>query len=256
LDFCFNISFIACSDADFADCPTTRRSISSVDAEYCDIPNVVAKSCSILNHVQYPFGFSLGCEIQLNCTSNGTISINEFTIHELNHDNLLVSLPTKYGRPIGSLHHLYNNHLAPTYDNTILLENCTNNIQTCKLLETMMQPYLDVIDCNGQKGVSGNVSCYSGYKNSMFLDYENVIKTGCRFLLSGTVAKINVDTSGVSLHVQVVKLWWWLKGRCMKSDDAICTEFVSLVDGGDAYRCRCKNGLVGDGYEASYVIQA
>nr|GEY33037.1 wall-associated receptor kinase-like 14 [Tanacetum cinerariifolium] len=115
----------------------------------------------------------------------------------------------------------------------------------------MMQPYLEVIDCNGQKGVYGNVSCYSGDKNNMFLDYENVIKTGCRFLLSGTVAKINADTSGVSLRVQVVKLGWWLKGPCKCSDDAICTEFVSPVDGGDAYRCWCKDGLVGDGYEAS-----
>lgn len=114
-----------------------------------------------------------------------------------------------------------------------------------------MQPNLEVIDCNGQKGVYGNVSCYSGDKNSMFLDYENVTKSGCRFLLSGTIAKINGDTLGVSLHVQVVKLGWWLKGRCKCSDDAICTEFVSPVDGGDAYRCRCKDGFVGDGYEAS-----
>lgn len=53
----------------------------------------------------------------------------------------------------------------------------------------------------------------------------------------------------------MVKLGWWLKGNCDCSDDAICTEIVSPVDGSAGYRCQCKDGFVGDGYSANNGCQ-
>lgn len=43
----------------------------------CQIPSNCNQSCpgSKFTQVPYPFGFSYGCEIQLNCTSNGTVQL-------------------------------------------------------------------------------------------------------------------------------------------------------------------------------------
>lgn len=117
--------------------------------------------------------------------------------------------------------------------------------------ETMVQTHLEILDCGGQSNVYGNVSCYSGDKKRMFLDYENLTRTGCRFLLSGIVSQMIGDSPAVSLDVQVVKLGWWLKGQCQCSDDANCTKIVSPADGGAGYRCQCQDGFVGDGYKAN-----
>ncbi|KAI3762891.1 hypothetical protein L1987_53333 [Smallanthus sonchifolius] len=201
--------------------------------------------------IPYPFGFSAGCEIPLNCTPNGTVSIGEFSVRKVNQQELLVSVPSKCGRAVEALRGLYGDNYAPTSDNAILMENCTEKVRTCSVPETLIQPNLEVIDCGGERNVSGNVSCYSDDRRSMFLDYDNVTKTGCRFLLSGMVVKIVGDNSAVSLNVQVVRLGWWVKGKCECSDDAVCTEVVSPVDGGGGYRCECKEGFVGDGYKAS-----
>ncbi|XP_071686891.1 wall-associated receptor kinase-like 14 [Rutidosis leptorrhynchoides] len=212
------------------------------------------KTCpnSILNNLPYPFGFSSGCEIQLNCSQNGIVSIGEFAVEKANDkDGLLVSLPSKCGRNVEALHTLYSENYAPTSENAILMENCTDKIRTCMVPEMMFQPQLQVIDCGGKSDVYGNVSCYSGDTNLPFLDYENVMMAGCHFLLSGMVVKMVGDNPALSLDVQVVKLGWWLKGDCECSEDAICTKFVSPVNGGDGYKCQCKDGFSGDGYKAS-----
>ncbi|KAJ0804939.1 hypothetical protein HanPI659440_Chr02g0043801 [Helianthus annuus] len=210
------------------------------------------QTCSgtIHNDIPYPIGFSSGCEIQLNCTPNGTVLIEDFTVHQIKPDYILVGLPAECGRAVETLHRLYGDHYAPTSDNAILMENCTKRIQTCSVPQSMMQPNLD-FDCDRRGDDFGNVSCYSGDMGIMFLDYENVTKTGCRSLLLGMVVKIVGVNSAVSLNVQMVKLGWWLKGGCQCSDDAICTRVVSPVDGSDGYRCRCKDGYDGDGYKAS-----
>ncbi|MFS7911493.1 putative protein kinase RLK-Pelle-WAK-LRK10L-1 family [Helianthus anomalus] len=210
------------------------------------------QTCSgnILNDIPYPIGFSSGCEIQLNCTPNGTVLIEDFAVHQIKPDYILVGLPAECGRAVETLHRLYSDHYAPTSDNAILMENCTKRIQTCSVPQSMMQPNLD-FDCDRRGDDFGNVSCYSGDMGIMFLDYENVTKTGCGSLLLGMVVKIVGVNSAVSLNVQMVKLGWWLKGGCQCSDDAICTSVVSPVDGSDGYRCRCKDGYDGDGYKAS-----
>ncbi|KAJ9560005.1 hypothetical protein OSB04_005165 [Centaurea solstitialis] len=209
-----------------------------------------------LSRVPYPFGFSAGCGIRLNCSENGTVSISEFAVQEIHHDALLVGLPAKCGRDVGAFRRLYGGGYAPTSNNAILMQNCTGGggrVHTCMIPATMVQTHLEMLDCGGgnRSEVYGNVSCYSGDKRRMFLDYGNLTRTGCRFLLSGIVSQMIGDSSAVSLDVQVVKLGWWLKGRCRCSDGANCTRIVSPVDGGAGYRCQCRDGFVGDGYKAS-----
>ncbi|PWA84276.1 concanavalin A-like lectin/glucanase domain-containing protein [Artemisia annua] len=208
---------------------------------------------SQLNQVRYPFGFSSNCEIPLNCTSNGEILIGEFPIQEINDNNLLVSLPAKCGRAVNALSHLYSDHYAPTSNNAILMQNCTEQVKTCMIPATMLRTNLEIVNCSDGQGGYGNVSCYSsdGNHSAMFIDYGNVTRLGCRFLFSGVASEMIGDNSpAVSLDIQMVRLGWWLKGSCDCSNDADCTNIIS-PNGRDGYRCTCRNGFVGDGYKAS-----
>ncbi|KAK1423091.1 hypothetical protein QVD17_18385 [Tagetes erecta] len=193
--------------------------------------------------VPYPFGFNSQCKIQLNCTSQGDVLIGAFTVHQINSDDILVSLPAKCGRPIHTLTQLYAKHYAPLSTNTILLENCTQQMETCKL------PSLHT-NCNYAKSGNGNMSCYSTDMTRMFLDYEDLKMTGCRFMVSAVAMVMIGDGASVSLDVEVIRLAWWLYGTCDDcSVQADCTTIVSPVDGSNGYQCKCKSGFHGDGYK-------
>ncbi|KAL4582524.1 hypothetical protein LXL04_007074 [Taraxacum kok-saghyz] len=210
------------------------------------------RSCpySPLTQVPYPFGFSSGCQIQLNCTYNGSVLIGEFSVQQINPDDLLVSLPAMCGRQVEALSLLYGEHYAPLSTNAILLEMCTDPKENCIIPATTLQPNFENINCSGVQGGYGNVSCYSGDISSNFLEYENITRMGCRRLFSGFITDIIGDSRAVSVHLQMIKLGWWLKGSCDCSGDADCIKVVSPVDGSEGHRCNCKSGLEGDGYAA------
>ncbi|CAH1422195.1 unnamed protein product [Lactuca virosa] len=222
-------------------------SIKSQNPTNCD------RSCpnSELNLVPYPFGFSSGCHIQLNCTS-GSVFIGEFPVQQINPDGILVSLPAICGRTFNSLRHLYGEHYAPTSANAILMENCTQQMKNCMIPMTTLQTHLETVNCSGGVGGYGNISCYSGDVSKMFLDYENMTGMGCRYLFSAVATEmIGASTAVLSLNMQVVNLGWWVKGTCDCSSDADCMEVVSPIDGSDGHRCACKAGFDGDGFKAS-----
>ncbi|KAK9064557.1 hypothetical protein SSX86_015939 [Deinandra increscens subsp. villosa] len=199
--------------------------------------------------VPYPFGFNSGCEIQLNCTSNGDVFIGEFSVQQLNISEglILVDLPTKCGRPVNALTQLYSEHYAPISTNAILMKNCTKQMDDCVV--SMKSLYQDE-DCSGAQGGYGNTSCYSSDITRMFLDYENMTSMGCQLLFSGVATEIFEGSSVVSLEAQTVRLGWLVGGSCDCSDHADCTAIVSPVDGSDGHRCKCNSGFDGDGYKA------
>ncbi|KAI3522044.1 hypothetical protein L1887_11522 [Cichorium endivia] len=225
---------------------STLPFIKSQNPTHCD------RSCpgSDFNLVPYPFGFSSGCQIQLNCTS-GNVLIGEFPLQQINPDGLLVSLPAKCGRTFNSLGHLYGEHYAPTSSNAILLQNCTEKMKNCMIPMTTLQTHLETVNCSGSEGSYGNVSCYSGGITGMFLDYENITMMGCRYLFSAVSTTIIGNSQAVSLDVQVVNLGWWVKGTCDCSSDAECTKIVTPIDGSDGHRCTCRSGFDGDGFKSS-----
>ncbi|PWA60627.1 hypothetical protein CTI12_AA380640 [Artemisia annua] len=132
------------------------------------------------NQVPYPFGFSSGCEIQLNCTSNGIVLIGEFPIQQFNSDKLIVTLPTKCGRSADTLSHLYGDHYAPMSANAILMENCTEQTTNCMLPVPISQFRMAIANCSIHG--YGNTSCYAGdVRTGMFLDYGNLTGLGYPF---------------------------------------------------------------------------
>nr|XP_043616246.1 wall-associated receptor kinase-like 14 [Erigeron canadensis] len=204
------------------------------------------------NQVPYPFGFSSGCEIQLNCTSSGVVLINEFPVEQINSDDLIVTLPTMCGRPVNTLRNLYSKNYALTSASAILMENCTTETSNCYLPVQLPQFRSAIVNCSSVG--YGNMSCYVGdVRSNMFLDYGNVTSLGCKFLLTGFVSERIGGVGPPPSMTRAVKLGWWVKGTCDDScsDDANCTRIVSPVDGSDGYRCKCRNGFNGDGYKSS-----
>ncbi|KAK4490352.1 hypothetical protein RD792_001028 [Penstemon davidsonii] len=204
-------------------------------------------------NLPFPFGFSSGCHIQLNCTTNGTITASDFPVQAVTEDTILINLPAMCGRPVAALRRLFTTNYAPTSHNGILLHNCTNSNSSCFIPTTMVQTNFEMRECN-----SGNdsVSCYSETRSNGtgFLDYQNLIRTsGCRFLFSGISMESFGNSSSVSLDVQIVRMGWWVQGQCRCSENARCVNVSTPIDGNPAaYRCQCVEGFHGDGFRDGF----
>lgn len=197
-------------------------------------------------HVPYPFGFSPTCHIHLNCSPNGDILIGEFPIQTVTPDSIIINVDAKCDRPVHTLSDIFGKNYAPTTSNGLLLQNCSSKQSSCTLPATeTVQTNFESLGCNS---TSNNVSCYSVNIPNGFLSYKNVTMRKCQYLLS-SISVRSINSSEVSLEVQVIQLRWWLEGNCSKcSDGANCTQIVSPFNGNEGFRCQCNKGLVGDGY--------
>ncbi|XWS21109.1 hypothetical protein CRYUN_Cryun30bG0027200 [Craigia yunnanensis] len=196
--------------------------------------------------VPYPFGFSAGCQIPLNCSSNSQQHIAGFPILTIIADSIKISIEATCNRPLHALHRLYGPNYAPTSRNAILLQNCSLPAP-CMIPSTMVYTHFEALVCSPN---SSNISCYSENKINGFVDYNKVTRTNCKSFLSSISAE-SFNESGV-LEVQVVELGWWLEGRCSDfcSENTNCDEIVSPLNGQPGFHCRCKHGFIGDGYRA------
>ncbi|KAJ8538025.1 hypothetical protein K7X08_014565 [Anisodus acutangulus] len=194
----------------------------------------------------FPFGFSPGCPIQLNCTSNGQIVINKFPVQSVTSDTILINLLAQCTRPFSAIHNLFSSNYAPTSRNGILFQNCSYSQSSCLIPSTMIQTHFELLDCGKE-----NMSCYSEPNSeNNFIDLKNLSRTRCGSLFSAISVESNLNSSAVSLDVQVVQLWWWVHGHCKCSSNANCAKIVSPIDGKLGYRCQCFEGFIGDGFLA------
>ncbi|KAK4759099.1 hypothetical protein SAY87_020400 [Trapa incisa] len=195
--------------------------------------------------VSYPFGFSDGCPIRLNCSSpeaNGSAKIGEFKVLNVTQSSLLVELPAKCNRKIGSISPLFGQNYWPAWSNGFLLQQCGANHSECLIPENFVQRrFTGVSDCN-------NISCSSQEQNTSDLLSEGYLKgVGCEFLFS-SFAAVGPDKN--SFEFQALDLRWWLNGSCdplVCSANANCIN-VSLTDGSVGHRCQCHDGFEGDGF--------
>ncbi|KAK8596774.1 hypothetical protein V6N13_001381 [Hibiscus sabdariffa] len=199
--------------------------------------------------VPYPFGFSSGCPIPLNCSSNAhqQLDIAGFPILNISNDRMKISIEATCNRPLRDLHRLYGPNYAPTSRNAILLQNCSVPA-ACMIPSTMVYTHFEALACSTNG--SSNISCYSENKANGLIDYNKVIKTHCKSFLS-SISTESFNESGV-LEVQVVELRWWIEGRCsdLCSENALCDEIISPFNRLPGSHCRCRNGFIGDGFRA------
>ncbi|PKI48653.1 hypothetical protein CRG98_030940 [Punica granatum] len=197
--------------------------------------------------IQYPFGFSPGCPIQLNCTPDGNASIGGFPVLAITSDTITVTIVAQCDRPISIVQRLYGPHFAPTSKNAILLNNCSSRSSVaCPLPSAMARTHFESI-CAG--GTNSSMSCYSEQgRNSTaeFIDLKGLRGLKCQYLLSGILAE-SISNDSMSLDVQMIQLGWWLDGDCKCDKKAACRN-ISAPDKRRGFRCRCRDGYVGDGF--------
>lgn len=204
-------------------------------------------------HFPYPFGFSAGCAIRLNCTDKDGIFIGEFPVQSINSESIRISLQSRCNRSLHTLRQLYSLHHAPTSRNAILLRNCTDEqaSSSCEIPSMKVEARFQAPpDCS--KNTS--LSCVAeSKKNATFLDYDTVYKKGCKYLLSSISASVPISNDSqappLTLEVEVAELGWWLNGPCTCHKNANCTRFLT-PNGSEGYRCNCKKGFIGDGFQA------
>ncbi|CAN4082833.1 unnamed protein product [Withania somnifera] len=195
--------------------------------------------------VPYPFGFSEGCGIRLNCTeSTGEIRIGEYLIQNVTSDFLMVNFPVNCSRPIEDLQQFNGINYAITWRNGLLLQNCKLPRSECTIPSELLSTRLDIPSCDSKKE---NVSCYSEATADYF-EYHKLRDTGCRIVVSSILVGMDIKkSSAMFLEFQTMELAWGLEGDCACDDDANCTDFF-LPGNRNSFRCRCKDGFTGDGF--------
>ncbi|KAJ6919507.1 wall-associated receptor kinase-like 14 isoform X2 [Populus alba x Populus x berolinensis] len=222
--------------------PTTKaRTSGSNCASSCGI----GKSARV---VQYPFGFSNGCRIQLNCESTeGEIKIGEFQVQNITPNGILVNLPADCSRSIETIRPLFGSNYGPSWKNSLLLQNCSKPSNSCFISRSPFQGELHSKNCEAAK--NDNLSCYSlPYSGNDTLSYEDVNSTQCRSVFSSLA--LGSDSPVVSFQYERIELEWWIEGHCRDnscSKNGNCSQ-VNLQNGIVGFRCHCYDGFAGDGF--------
>lgn len=196
--------------------------------------------------VPYPFGFSDGCKIRLNCINGSAFEIGDHLVRNVTPDNIVVDLPAKCNRAIHTIQNLWSTNYALTWKNGFLLSDCNSSDPDCVMPTNLLEQKLGLGNCSRN---SKNFSCFSKEGDGLML-YADVNRSGCRFLFSSYA----LDSSKkplVSLDFQTVELDWWLEGRCSGATcapNAVCTNVTSTTSGATGHRCRCADGFEGDGF--------
>ncbi|KAL0461498.1 UNVERIFIED_CONTAM: Wall-associated receptor kinase-like 14 [Sesamum latifolium] len=211
--------------------------------------------------VSYPFGFSDGCKIKLNCSRDSrTIMINDFLVENVTSDQILISVPPKCNRRIEELSELFGANFAPTWRNGILLENCTARVNDCVIPSRLVRSRIG-FDCDSGAGTDYyNVSCYSvGLDDvSEFLDVGKVTANGnCSVLFSSIMVDSGNSlsrSSPISLDFQTVELGWWVDGGVIVIPTRVVRGFLKLgfrrwvtdiVGAGGFMSGRCRGSKLG-----------
>ncbi|PON88967.1 Wall-associated receptor kinase [Trema orientale] len=213
------------------------------------------RSCGGGLTVPYPFGFSDGCEIRLECNATGKAFLGEFPVQSVDPDSVKINIQRKCNRRLNAtVGQLFGPNYAPTSRNAILLENCTEPGSACEIPTILVQTHFSSLSCSSDESNNSSISCYSERNTSAFIDFRRLRERKCDYLLSSISAgrSLNNSDSPLSLEVQVAELGWWMEGGCGQCDpNANCTKLVTPY-GKPGYRCYCKEGLVGDGFRAGF----
>ncbi|KAF9678404.1 hypothetical protein SADUNF_Sadunf07G0031500 [Salix dunnii] len=204
------------------------------------------------NVVPYPFGFSSGCPIFLQCNHTvGDVKIGEFQVQNITPNGILINIQAECDRSIEKIWPLFGQNFAPSSNNSFLLQNCNNSntsSSSCVIPTSSLRRDLNLKNC-GDK--NDDLNCYSPVpRGSDTFDYASVISSRCKSVFSSIV--FGWESPVVSFQIERLKLEWWLPGNCTDnhcSNNATCAQ-VKLSGGRFGFRCQCANGFAGDGFAA------
>ncbi|XP_071702071.1 wall-associated receptor kinase-like 14 [Rutidosis leptorrhynchoides] len=205
--------------------------------------------------VSYPFGFSDDCEIRLNCSKTGDVTIGSYKVQNLTKDHILINFPAKCDRKYKEIQEFSSKNYALTSRNGLLLQNCSSNLNDCIMVSTpKIESHFNLQQCDSNVNMSMN--CYSDDKpdQQQFIDLRRMDDARCQVLFSSlTVDLIGNNYSDnsmpVSLEFNSLELGWWVLGECGCDLNADCRN-VLIKNRTVGYRCHCKDGFAGDGFVA------
>lgn len=194
----------------------------------------------------FPFGFSSGCPIRLNCSSTG-VEIGDFHVLNVTPTNIIVDLPAKCNRRLDSIAVLFGENYSVRAANNFLLQNCSKAVPTpCDISPTFLERSFKLKPCVAKRS---DISCLSGGYGAGLMNYKDVNNTQCHFLLSSTAILTEPERgSSVSLVMGRINLKWWVKGKCNCDENANCTE-VKNGNKTVGFTCLCREGFEGDGFK-------
>lgn len=226
-------------------------SICRVSSSSSNFTQSCKGSCGRLT-LSYPFGFSPGCPIRFNCSTDGRPEIGGFSVQNVTEDSIFVGVLHDCNRSIGDMKPLFGDHYAPTSENSFLMENCTRPTDGCSIKQKFLETQLKLQSCDSK----GNISCFSPDTNSSstnsakFFSMEDLKNTTCSLLFSSIAFEPVGANAGIALEFERVRLGWWLKGVCRNvtcAENAYCTH-VDAPGGSAGHRCSCIEGHHGDGF--------
>ncbi|XP_031480647.1 wall-associated receptor kinase-like 14 [Nymphaea colorata] len=207
------------------------------------LPLISAEDCNRIcgdRNVPYPFGFSEGCLIRLDCQKNEgeSIAFSGQPVVNFTGESLILRFPVNCSRPFKEWNRFYGKFYALTGRNGLLLHNCSS--QTTSFIEGPLV------------GERLNVSC--GRENIRFFSDDSygfmrknlLSNLSCEYLVTSVAA----EQAALSLDFQTMELGWWLNDSCSAcSSNAHCSNITSPFDRNPAIRCSCNEGFVGDGFQ-------
>ncbi|PQP92492.1 wall-associated receptor kinase-like 14 [Prunus yedoensis var. nudiflora] len=188
--------------------------------------------------VQYPFGFSEGCVIPLNCSDKNEIKLGEFRVQNVTGSSIFVHLPAQCNREYQSIAPLFGPNFGPSWNNSLLFQNCTSPLPGCQIPAEFVQKRFNLSSCD-------NITCMS--PAPIGSDIMRLNQTRCKYLFGSFSVQSGRD-SLLSLEFETLQLGWWVHGPCKCHLNATSTT-VKLGEGKpDGCRCSCKAGFDGDGF--------
>ncbi|ONH96673.1 hypothetical protein PRUPE_7G145100 [Prunus persica] len=193
--------------------------------------------------VQYPFGFSKGCVIPLNCSDKNEIKLGEFTVQDVTRSSIFVHLPAKCNRKYQSIAPLFGLNFGPSWNNSLLFQNCTSPLPGCQIPAEFVQKRFNLSSCD-------NITCMSQPPNgSDIMTFEDLNRTRCKYLFGSFSVQSGRD-SLLSLEFETLQLGWWVNtslGEC--HSNAMSTTVKPGGGKPPGCRCSCNAGFDGDGFK-------
>ncbi|XP_042428078.1 wall-associated receptor kinase-like 14 [Zingiber officinale] len=198
--------------------------------------------------VLYPFGFSAGCQIRLNCSASGEVRLGTYFVRNVTASSLIVDVSASCNRSIKDAAVLFSDRLSMAASNALFLRNCTGSEgQECSIDTEIISKRLNQTSCGR---TDDDIRCYSSGRTEGFYSKKNFTEMAkrCKFLF--TSLRYGRDAFNQSTLVfESAEVGWWLQGDCRCAANASCSriDFPS-GNGTTGYRCSCNEGFTGDGY--------
>lgn len=178
------------------------------------------------------------------------MKIGEFEVQNITSTSIFINIPAKCNRSIDSIKHLFGQNYGPTFQNGLLLRNCSSHssLNGCVVPTSFVEARFKSEGCASTNG-NDTIRCFTSSESEKFaiFNYTEVSRTSCKFLFSSIAVDSSSDNSSVSLEFQKLKLAWWLKGP-HKCHPNATRETVLLPGGSSGFRCNCTDGFHGDGF--------